>query len=189
MVPQLITGALAALLLAGPAVAQTPAAPAAPTASTAPAPAGVTVIGPDGHSAVVTAADLRDMRRYSVTVAWGGGHTYDGAAVSDLLAEVGAPSEVRLHGPPLDQVVIVKGRDGFIAVLAIAETAMSFKGQPVILADTEDGQPLNDKEGPYRLGDRRRAEAAALGLGRGLGRTAADQMSLTPGRRRRRAGR
>lgn len=149
MVPQLITGALAALLLAGPAIAQTPAAP---PASAAPAlAASVTVTGPDGRSAVVTAADLRDMRRYSVTVAWGGGHTYAGAAVSDLLAEVGAPSEVRLHGPPLDQVVIVKGRDGFIAVLAIAETAMSFKGQPVILADTEDGQPLNDKEGPYRL--------------------------------------
>lgn len=149
-----ILGALTALTLA----ASPPAGPAATPVQAAPAPAAavsgpatVAVKGPGGESAVVTAADLRDMHRQSVTVAWGGGHTYAGALVSDVLAEIGAPSEVRLHGPPLDQVLIVKGRDGFIAVLAIAETAMSFKGQPVILADEEDGKPLNDKEGPYRL--------------------------------------
>jgi hypothetical protein len=149
-----ILGALTALALA----ARQPAGPAAMPVQTAPAraaavsgPATVAVKGPGGESAVVTAADLRDMHRQSVTVAWGGGHTYAGALISDVLAEIGAPSEVRLHGPALDQVLIVKGRDGFIAVLAIAETAMSFKGQPVILADEEDGKPLNDKEGPYRL--------------------------------------
>ncbi|MDR3510312.1 MAG: molybdopterin-dependent oxidoreductase [Caulobacteraceae bacterium] len=149
--PLLTAPILAALALAAaPAAAQT-SPPAAPAPTSAPAPGSVTIKGPGGVSAVVSATDLRDMHRFSVTVPWGGGHTYAGAALSDLLAEVGAPSEARLHGPPLDQVVIVKGRDGFIAVLAMAETAMSFKGQPVILADTEDGKPLNDKEGPYRL--------------------------------------
>jgi hypothetical protein len=150
LVPKLIVGALALLALAAsPAAGQTP--PPDPAAAPGPTAASVAVRGPDGRSAVIGEAQMRDMRRYDVTVPWGGGHTYAGAAVSELLAEVGAPSEVRLHGPPLDQVVIVKGRDGFIAVLAIAETAMSFKGQPVILADEEDGKPLNDKEGPYRL--------------------------------------
>jgi ABC-type transport system substrate-binding protein len=160
MSPISIAGVAAALsLIAAPALAQTAPAPAmsAPAPSPAPAPlsaaagASVTVKGPGGATAVVTDADMQAMHRYSVTVGWGGGHTYAGAALSDLLAEVGAPSEARLHGPPLDQVVIVKGRDGFIGVLAMAETAMSFKGQPVILADQEDGKPLNDKEGPYRL--------------------------------------
>lgn len=135
-------------LISGSVAAQTPAPPA--STPTAAAPVGVTAHGPEDH-VVITDAELRQMHRESVKVAWGGGHTYTGAVVSDLLAEIGAPSETRLHGPPLDQVVIVKGRDGFIAVLAIAETAMSFKGQPVILADEEDGKPLNDKEGPYRL--------------------------------------
>jgi hypothetical protein len=150
-----IAGALAAFALSGAsaAAAQTPPPPASPPATPASqtAPTTVTVHGPEGHSAVVTGADLKDMRRYTTTVAWGGGHTYAGAALSDLLATIGAPSEVRLHGPALDQVVIVKGRDGFIAVLSIGETAMSLRGQPVILADEEDGKPLNDKEGPYRL--------------------------------------
>ncbi len=135
-----ILAALAALALAAP-----------PPLTQMTPPATIAVKGPDGRSAVISESDLRDMRRYDVAVTWGGGHAYAGAALSEILARVGAPSEVRLHGPALDQVVIVKGRDGFIAVLAIAETAIGFKGQPVILADTEDGQPLNDKEGPYRL--------------------------------------
>jgi DMSO/TMAO reductase YedYZ molybdopterin-dependent catalytic subunit len=111
----------------------------------------VTVRGPDGDKAVVTAAMMQDMHRFSVTTTYGDHHTYSGPPLSDLLREVGAPDEVRLHGPPLDQIVIVTGADGFTAILAIAETAQSFHGTPVILADQEDGKPLDPKEGPYRL--------------------------------------
>lgn len=144
--------AAALALIAAPALAQTASPPPMSAPPAAPQPAGtVTVKGPGGDTATVTEADLQSMHRYNVTVGWGGGHTYAGAALGDLLAEVGAPSEARMHGPALDQVVIVKGRDGFIGVLAIAETSMTLKGQPVILADQEDGKPLNGKEGPYRL--------------------------------------
>ena len=154
-------GAAAALVVActaGPAAAQMVApavAPAEAKQALPPPPpldkATVLVKGPHGDTATVADADMRGMHRYSVYVPWGGGHTYAGAAVSDLLAEVGAPSEARLHGPPLDQVLVVTGRDGFIAVLAIGETAISLKGQPVILADEVDGKPLDGKEGAYRL--------------------------------------
>lgn len=147
--PALATLTLAAAPAAAGALAVGPP-PAPATAPAAATSATVLVKGPE-DKATVGPTDLRAMRRYSVTVPWGGGHTYSGAALSELLAEIGAPSEARLHGPPLDQVVIVKGRDGFIAVLAMAETAMSFKGQPVILADEKDGKPLDAKEGPYRL--------------------------------------
>lgn len=127
-------GIALAFLIAAPALAQ-----------------NVTVRGPEGDKVVVTPAMMADMHRFSVTTTYGGHHTYSGPPLSDLLREVGAPDEVRLHGPPLDQIVIVTGDDGFIAVLAIAETAQSFKGAPVILADQEDGKPLDPKEGPYRL--------------------------------------
>ena len=131
-----------------------PAADAAKPAVPAALPldkATVLVKGPHGDTATIGEADLRGMHRYAVYAPWGGGHTYAGAAVSDILAEIGAPSEARLHGPPLDQVLIVTGRDGFIAVLAIGETAVSLKGQPVILADEVDGKPLGEKEGAFRL--------------------------------------
>jgi hypothetical protein len=111
----------------------------------------VLVKGPHGDTATIGETDLRSMHRYAVYAPWGGGHTYAGAAMSDILAEIGAPSEARLHGPPLDQVLVVTGRDGFIAVLAIGETAISLKGQPVILADEMDGKPLDEKEGAFRL--------------------------------------
>ncbi len=113
-------------------------------------PPVVTVKGPR-ESAVVTASDLKAMKRYTVKVGWDGGHTFVGAGMTDILATIGAPSEKRLHGPALDQVVIVTGRDGFIAVLAVAETSLTLKSEPIILADEEDGKPLDAKQGPYRL--------------------------------------
>jgi hypothetical protein len=144
MRPGSIVSALAALAFVGsPAMAQAPAAPPAPTET-------VTVHGP-AAAAVVGATELQGLRRDSVSVGWGGGHTYAGAALGELLAKAGAPPEAALRGAALAQVVVVKGADGFIGVLALAETSMSFKSQPVILADQEDGKPLNAEEGPYRL--------------------------------------
>ena len=140
---------------AGASMADMPGmvAPVVPPPAAPPVPAGppvVTVKGPR-DTTVVTAADLKAMQRYTVKVGWGGGHTFSGAGMTDILATIGAPSEKRLHGPALDQVVIITGRDGFIAVLAIAETSLTLKKQPVILADEEDGKPLDSRQGPYRL--------------------------------------
>jgi len=111
----------------------------------------VTIKGPGGRTATVTDAQLRDLHRLTVPAGFGDRHSYAGAPLSDLLALVGAPSEVMLHGPALDQMVVVTGSDKFYAVLSIAETAASFRGAPVILADEEEGKPLDAKEGPYRL--------------------------------------
>ncbi|HEY2658456.1 MAG TPA: molybdopterin-dependent oxidoreductase [Caulobacteraceae bacterium] len=111
----------------------------------------LTLKGPDGRIATVTDAQLRDLHRLTVPAGWGDHHTYAGAPVSDLLALVGGPSDVKLHGPVLDQIVLVTGSDGFIGVMSIAETARSFRDTAVIIADEVDGKPLDAKEGPYRL--------------------------------------
>ena len=107
--------------------------------------------GADGHTVTLTDAQVREQHRASVTVPWGEHHTYAGAPLSDLLALVGAPSDVRLHGPALDQIVVVTGSDKFIGVMSIAETSKAFRDAPVILADEEDGKLLDAKEGPWRL--------------------------------------
>lgn len=111
----------------------------------------LTVKAPGGRTAIVTDAQLRDLHRLRVTAAYGDHHSYAGAPISDLLALVGGPSDVTLHGPAVDQIVVVTGSDKFYAVLSIAETARSFRDTPVIVADEEDGKPLDAKEGPYRL--------------------------------------
>jgi hypothetical protein len=124
----------AALALALPAAAQT-----------------VTIKGPEGRIAVVTMADIRAMHQASVTTPYGKHVTYTGAVLGDLLAEIGAPSDVRLHGPPVNQIVIVTGSDGFITVLSLAETEATFRKEPVILAYQANGEMLGEKEAPYRL--------------------------------------
>ena len=111
----------------------------------------IIVKGKEGRVETVTPADLRAMSQASVTVPYGDKGTFSGAEIGDILAEVGAPSDVRLHGPPVNQIVIVTGRDGFTTVLSLAETEKSFRTEPIILADEENGKPLDDKQGPYRL--------------------------------------
>lgn len=111
----------------------------------------LTLKGADGAAKTVSAAELKSMRRTTVKAGFGDHKTYEGVSLTDLLAEVGAPSEVRLHGPALRQVVVVKGTDGFWIPLSIAETSASFRGTPTILADTVDGAPLAKEEAPFRL--------------------------------------
>jgi hypothetical protein len=111
----------------------------------------IVVKGPQGRVETVSAADIKAMHRASITVPYGDKATFTGAVIGDLLAEVGAPSDVRLHGPPVNQIVIVTGQDGFTTVLSLAETEKSFRTEPIILADQKNGKPLDAKQGPYRL--------------------------------------
>ncbi len=129
-----ICGLITALTLSGGALAQS-----------------VVVKGPQGRVATVSAADIQAMHRASVTAPYGDKSTFTGAVIGDLLAEVGAPADVRLHGPTVNQIVIVTGQDGFTAVLSLAETEKSFRAEPIILADEQNGKPLDGKQGPYRL--------------------------------------
>jgi hypothetical protein len=54
-------------------------------------------------------------------------------------------------GRYLNQVVIAHASDGFASILSIAETDPVYRANPVILADTVNGKPLDAREGPYRL--------------------------------------
>jgi len=130
----LVLGLIATIALAGGAQAQT-----------------LIVKGKEGRVETLSAADVRAMHRATVTVPYGKKDTFEGALIGDVLAEVGAPADVRLHGAPVNQIVIVTGKDGFSTVLSLAETEKSFRTEPIILADTENGKPLDEKQGPWRL--------------------------------------
>jgi hypothetical protein len=130
----IIGGFLAALSVCGAATAQS-----------------IVVKGAEDRVETVSPADIRAMHRASVTVPYGDKGTYTGAVIGDFLAEVGAPSDVRLHRTPVNQIVIVTGQDGFTTVLSLAETEKSFRTEPVIVADQENGKPLDARQGPYRL--------------------------------------
>jgi hypothetical protein len=49
-------------------------------------------------------------------------------------------------------VVVAEASDGYRAVFSLAELDGDFAGAQVIVADTEDGKPLDTQHGPLRLG-------------------------------------
>jgi hypothetical protein len=79
--------------------------------------------------------------------------TYTGALLWSVLENaglLGSDPRARLH-----QTVIVTGRDGYVAALALAEIDPEFEGKQVLLAYRRDDQPM---PGELRLvvpGDRR----------------------------------
>ena len=110
----------------------------------------VTVQGRD--SVTLTPADLAALPRAKATfTAHGKQITYEGALLNAALKQAGVVSGDRLMGRYLNQVVVAKGADGFTASYSLGETDPIYRTNPVIIADSKDGQPLDAKEGPYRL--------------------------------------
>jgi len=79
--------------------------------------------------------------------------TYEGVALSEILQTAGAPMGKQLHGKTLASYVLAIARDGYRVVFALPELDPEFTGasQPIILADTADGKPLPEKQGPVRI--------------------------------------
>ena len=110
----------------------------------------ITVQGRD--SVMLSPADLKALPRAKATfTAHGKPITYEGPVLNAALKQAGVVSGDRLMGRYLNQVVVAKGADGFTASYSLGETDPIYRANPVIIADSKDGQPLDAKEGPYRL--------------------------------------
>ncbi|CAN5311883.1 hypothetical protein BH10PSE4_BH10PSE4_17110 [soil metagenome] len=110
----------------------------------------VTVVGRD--SVVLTPAALKTLPRgKAIFTAHGHPVAYEGPLLNAALLKAGVVSGDRLMGRYLNQVVVAKGADGFTASYSLGETDPIYRANPVIIADSKDGQPLDAKEGPYRL--------------------------------------
>ena len=122
--------------------------------------------GPDGQTATLSSTDVAALPHVALTVTIEGKTvTYDGVPLTRLLERVGAPAAKALHGAALRDIVLVTGRDGYAAALALAETDPAFRKNQILLADRADGQPLGENAGPYRLvveGDLRAARCVRM---------------------------
>lgn len=121
----------------------------------------VTVAGRD--SVILTPADLQALPRGKATITVKGKPVvYEGALLHGALLKAGVVSGERLMGRYLNQIVVLRAADGFSSLLSIAETDPVYRANPVILADTVNGKPLDAREGPYRVvvdGDLRASRA------------------------------
>lgn len=149
-------------------------AAAAPVA--AEPPAAVTVTGSSHAVVPLTIEDLARLPAVKLDVAFLTEHgerraSFEGPLLWTVLAKADAVDPAR----PREQVsrsVIVTGRDGYRAVLAVAEIAPDFEGKQVILAERMDGHPLGeghlrvvvplDKRGGRSVRDVARIEVTAL---------------------------
>jgi hypothetical protein len=122
--------------------------------------------GLEGQQFTLTAAALDEMPRLQVTLMeHGSAHVFEGVALENLLAKVGAPSGKSIHGKELVDVVLIEARDGYKAVIALAATDPSFRKERVVLADRMDGAVLPAERGPFQLvveGDLRPARAVKM---------------------------
>lgn len=126
----------------------------------------LTVSGPDGQIARLSAAELAALPRASVGLtAHGERHRYEGPLLIDVLARAGAPTGKALHGAAMADVVLVEANDGYAVAFGLAEADPGTRSNRMILADRRDGAALPANEGPLRLvveGDLRPARSARM---------------------------
>lgn len=100
----------------------------------------------------VNAADLEAMPRTTVTVSENGRDIkYDGVLVGELLKRAGAPVGRDLSGKAVATYVRATAKDGYQVVFSLAELDPAFTANDIIVADTIDGKPLFDYQGPFRI--------------------------------------
>lgn len=122
------------------------------------------IVGLSGPPVTLQAADLAALPHVNVDHRGENGDAavYSGVRLTDLLRRVQAPLGPALRGPAAADIVVVKAADGYRAAFSLGELDADVHNEIVILADQKAGQPLDAKEGPWRLivdGDKRGARA------------------------------
>jgi len=138
--------AVVTVLTFSPAVfAQTPASATGPQAT-------LSVGGNVPHPLSLTPADIKGMPRTTVTVTEEGREVkYEGVLVGEILKRAEAPVGRDLTGQAVATYVLAKAKDGYQVVFSLPELDPAFTANDIIVADTIDGKPLFDYQGPLRI--------------------------------------
>lgn len=156
-----------ALLLAGVLVAA--CAPSRPPGASAAASAPASVSAfllvvrvPGARDLELSLADLEAMPRRTIEAQERDGKavSYSGVTIQDILARAGVDLGETLRGPRLREHLLVEASDGYGAVFALPELSSAFTDRVVLAADTADGLPLSEKDGPVKIiipGEKKRA--------------------------------
>jgi hypothetical protein len=115
--------------------------------ATAVAADAVAVTGTVHHPKRLSAAELNAMPQHSKEVAFGLGaerssHTYRGALLYDVVNSTGPAVNPKVKNDLQRFVITVVGADGYAAALAWGEIDPNLENKTVLLATSEDGEPL-----------------------------------------------
>jgi len=107
-----------------------------------------------GARKLISQSEFQKMPHQTLTVT--NPHTkqqekYEGVPLRALLDQVAVPAGEKLRGPEMRNYIVVSAKDGYKVVLALVEIDPMFQQNQVLVADTLDGKPLDDKHGPLQL--------------------------------------
>src|SRR5262245_4763207 len=142
-----IRAALAIVLCIGTLDGVRAQAPARPKTGT------LVVSGDVPKPATWTLAELKSLPRTSVSAVSEDGRTlkYEGVLLSELLTRVGAIVGPEPRGSALTTYVLATANDGYQILFSLAELDSAFSDHQIIVADTVDGKPLSETQGPLRV--------------------------------------
>jgi DMSO/TMAO reductase YedYZ molybdopterin-dependent catalytic subunit len=112
----------------------------------------LTIVGNVPMPLTLSISEFKAMPRVSVTVGDNGREiTYEGVLVGELLKRAGASLGRDLSGPALATYVVASAKDGYEAVFSLAELDPALTANDIMVADTINGKPLSDTQGPIRI--------------------------------------
>lgn len=124
----------------------------------------LTVKSPE-KTLTLTASEFAALPRVEVTLPEQGDEPerrFSGVAVRELLTKVDAPLGDQMRGAGLMAGVIVRCKDNYAVLFALAEFDENFSNRTIVLADKENGEDLPPSAAPFRIvtpGDKRGARS------------------------------
>jgi DMSO/TMAO reductase YedYZ molybdopterin-dependent catalytic subunit len=119
-----------------------------------PAVAELKIGGAVSAPLTLTPADLKSMARKTVNILNTHNEkteTYEGVSLEALLQKAGVPHGEALRGKLMASYVLADANDGYRVTFSLAELDSSIVDSEIIVADTLDGAPLGENEGPFKL--------------------------------------
>ena len=136
------------------------------TTSAQQSPASITVTGTTAEPLMLTAADLAQMPRATVTITSAGIETrYEGVWLYEILRKAGVQLGEALRGKALATYVLAEAQDGYQVVFSVGELDPGLTNGQVLLADKANDKPLFGDNGAFRIvapGDKRPARSVRM---------------------------
>jgi DMSO/TMAO reductase YedYZ molybdopterin-dependent catalytic subunit len=126
----------------------------AQTPTAAPTQSQLTIGGNVQTPLILTIADLKKMPRKTLSIV--NPHSqrkenYDGVLLEEILRKAGVPNGEHLRGAAMATYVVAEAADGYHVLFSLAELDSGILDSDIIVADTLDGAPLPEKEGPFKI--------------------------------------
>jgi hypothetical protein len=105
-----------------------------------------------GKETVLAKSDIESLPHVKVTTHGSEtSATFEGVTLRSVLEKAGFEFGHSLRGKRLASCLLVEAADGYRAVIALPELDSDFTDKVVVLAYLQNGKPLDEKAGPYRI--------------------------------------